>query len=162
MRSVHWLFTVGALLFIFGIGFIVVGARESRLTPTPEAGPTLTPVASVKQLMNGIVNPGATVVFDAVSTTVSERGIEEVAPRNEEEWAKVGDSAAALAEAGNLLMMEGRFVDRGDWMSMSQAMIDAAKQTLKAVGAKSADGVLEAGSGLNTSCDNCHRRYQRQ
>lgn len=162
MRTVHWLFTTGALLFIFGIGFIVVGARESRLTPTVQTAAPLAPVASVKQIMNGIVNPAATAVFDAVQTTVTEKGVEDKAPQGDAEWAMLGDSAAGLAEAGNLLMMEGRAVDRADWIAMSQAMTDAAKQTLKAVDAKSADGVLEAGSVLNTSCDNCHRRYQRQ
>ncbi len=162
MRTVHWLFTIGALLFVFGIGFIVVGARESRQASTTTTETPLAPVASVKQIMNGIVNPGATVVFDSVSTTVTAAGTVEVAPQNDEEWTKLGDSAAALAEAGNLLMMEGRVVDRGDWLTMSQAMIDAAKQTLTAVDAKSKDGILDAGSVLNVSCDNCHQRYQRQ
>ncbi len=160
MKLVNGLFVTGALLFVFGIGFVVVGARTARQTPATTTA-ALTPVASVKQIMNGIVNPGATTVFDAVSTTISDKGIEEKAPQNDAEWAVIGDSAAALAEAGNLLMMDGRLVDRTDWITMSQAMIDASKQTLKAVEAKSTDGVLEAGSALNTSCDNCHRRYQR-
>ncbi len=162
MRTVHWLFTIGALLFVFGIGFVVVGARAARQAPSTGSATALTPVASVKQIMNGIVNPGATAVFEAVSTTVSVEGTVEVAPQNEAEWATLGDSAAVLAEAGNLMMMEGRLVDRGDWIAMSQAMIDAAKQTLSAIDAKSKDSVLDAGSALNVSCDNCHQRYQRQ
>ena len=32
MRIVNWLFVVGAALFIFGVGFVVVGAK--RTTPT--------------------------------------------------------------------------------------------------------------------------------
>jgi cytochrome c556 len=47
-------------------------------------------------------------------------------------------------------------------MKMSQAMIDAARKTLKAVDARSADGILEVGDELNQSCDTCHERYQRQ
>ena len=73
----------------------------------------------------------------------------------------MGNNAVALAEAGNLLMMEGRAVDKGEWIKMSQAMIDAAKVALKATEAKSADGILESGDAINMSCDNCHRRYQR-
>jgi hypothetical protein len=162
MKSVHALFAVGALLFVFGIGFVVVGARSARQGSAAQPASPIVPVASVKQIMNGIIMPAATVVFDSVSSTVSERGVEEVVPRNDGEWAAVGDSAAALAEAGNLLMMDGRAVDRGDWIAMSQAMIAAAQQTLKAVEARNPDGILEAGSELNTSCDNCHQRYQRQ
>ena len=73
----------------------------------------------------------------------------------------MGNSAVALAEAGNLLMMEGRAVDKGEWIKMSQAMIDAAKVALKATEAKSADAVLDSGDAINQSCDNCHQRYQR-
>ena len=118
MRLVQWLFVVGAMLFVFGIGFVVVGARAARQTLPPAQAAPIVPIASIKQIMNGIIDPGATKVFDSVSTTVSDRGVEEVVPRNDEEWA--------------------------------------------AVDAKSPDKILEAGSNLNTSCDNCHRRYQRQ
>jgi len=162
MRTIHWLFIVGAALFVFGIGFVVVGAREARRAPAVAPGPAITPVATTKQIMNGIVGPAANAIFNAVSTTVSEKGIEEVFPRNDEEWAALGNQAAALAEAGNLMLVEGRAVDNGDWIKMSQAMIDAGKQTLKAVEAKSTEGVLGAGESVNTSCDNCHQRYMRQ
>jgi hypothetical protein len=160
------LFTVSALLFVFGVGFVVVGARTARQPPaaaaaTPIAPPTV-PVATIKQLMAGIVAPAANAVFNAVSTTVSDKGVEEVAPHSDAEWAAVGNSAAALAEAGNLMMLEGRAIDRADWLKMTQAMIDAGRQTLKAVEAKSAEGVLAAGEPLNESCDTCHQRYMRQ
>jgi hypothetical protein len=162
MRTIHWLFVIGAALFVFGIGFVVVGAREARRVPAAAPGPAITPVATTKQIMNGIVSPASNAIFNAVSTTVTDKGIEEVFPRNDEEWAALGASAAALAEAGNLMLVEGRAVDKGDWLKMSQAMIDAAKQTLKAVDAKSTEAVLASGEGVNTSCDMCHERYRRQ
>jgi len=161
MRIVNWFFVVSVALFVFGVGFVVTGARASRHVVAPLQPAATTPVASVKQIMNGIVSPAATVVFNAVSTTVTAKGIEDVAPRNDEEWAAVGNSAAALAEAGNLLMLEGRAVDRGDWITMSKALVEAGRLSLKAVESRSTDGLLAAGEGVNTSCDNCHRRYQR-
>src|SRR4051794_23803462 len=108
MRTPFPLFTVSALLFIFGIGFVVVGARTPRQTPAAaKAAPAqaIVPVASMKQLMNGIVGPSANVVFNAVSTTVSDKGVEEIAPHTDKEWAAVGDAAAAVAEAGNMMML---------------------------------------------------------
>jgi hypothetical protein len=165
MRTSLPLFAVSALLFIFGIGFVVVGARTAKQAPATAkaaAPPAIVPVATVKQIMTGIVGPASNTVFNAVSTTVSEKGIEEVAPHTDKEWTDVGDAGAALAEAGNMLMLEGRAIDRGDWIKMSQAMIDAGRQAMKAVEAKSADGVLAAGEPLNVSCDNCHQRYRRQ
>jgi hypothetical protein len=161
MRIVHWLFVVSVALFVSGIGFVVAGARAAREAPAVEAGPATTPVASVKQIMKGIVVPAATTVFNSVSTTVSVKGTEEKAPQTDEEWEQVGNSAAALIESGNLLLMGSRAVDKGEWVKMSQALIDAGKVALKATEAKSAEGVLAAGEAVNTSCDNCHRKYQR-
>src|SRR5262245_37203001 len=163
MRTVQWLFVVSAALFICGIGFVVVGARSARQqAPVAVERPVMVPVATVKQLMRGIVGPGAKVVFEAVSTTVSVKGVEEKKPQNDEEWAEVGNAAAALAEAGNLMMVEGRAIGRGDWVKMSGALVEAAKRSLKAVEDKNPEAVLIAGEGLNTSCDNCHEKYQRQ
>ena len=67
--------------------------------------------------MRGIVDPAATTIFGAVSTTVTTTGVEEQAPHTAEEWEAVANSAAALAEADNLLRMANRAVDRGDWLT---------------------------------------------
>jgi hypothetical protein len=159
MKIRHWFFLVG-VLFVSGIGFTIAGARAARLAPVVEA-PITTPVATVKQIMKGIVAPAATVVFNSVSTTVSFRGTEETFPRNDAEWEAVGTSAAALIESGNLLLMGTRAIDKGEWVKMSQAMIEAGKLALKATQDKSTEGVLAAGERVNVSCDACHRRYQR-
>ena len=162
MRVIHWLFVVSLALFVSGIGFIIAGGRAARLAPAPvSAAATMTPVASVKQIMKGIVRPAATIVFASVGTISTFAGIEERAPRTDEEWENVGNSAAALIESGNLLLMDGRAIDKGDWVKMSQAMIDAGKVTLQATQAKSTEGVLAAGEVVNESCDNCHQKYQR-
>jgi hypothetical protein len=162
MRTIYWVFILSAALFVFGIGFVVVGAHAAQQKPAAAPETKIEPIASVKQIMNAIVTPASTVVYQSVGTVVSAAGIEETAPKTDAEWASVGNNAAALAEAGNLMMLEGRAVDRGDWIKMAQAMIDASKSTMKAVDAKSADGVLAAGADLNMTCDNCHQRYQRQ
>ncbi len=160
MRIIHWFFLVSVALFVSGIGFVVAGARTTQQAAPAEA-PAMTPVASVKQIMNGIVAPGAKAVFESVGTIVSAAGIEERRPQNDAEWAALGDSAAALVESGNLLVIGDRAVDQGDWVKMSKALSDASMMALKAAEAKNADGILEAGSIINTSCDNCHQRYQR-
>lgn len=161
MRMVHWLFVVSVALFVSGIGFIVAGARTAQRAVPVEAAPATTPVATVQQIMRGIVAPAATVVFDSVGTIVSAAGIEERAPKTDEEWAEVGSSAAALVESGNLLVMGDRAVDRDDWLKMSRALADAGLAALKAAEAKNADGILSAGEVINESCDNCHLKYQR-
>jgi len=160
MKIRHWFFLVGVLLYVAGIGFAIAGARAARLAPAVEA-PLTSPVASVRQIMKGIVGPAATVVFNSVSTTVSFRGTEEKFPRTDAEWEEVGNSAAALIESGNLLLLGSRAVDKGEWVKMSQAMIEAGKVALKATQDKNTEGVLAAGEQVNMSCDACHRRYSR-
>jgi hypothetical protein len=162
MKLVHWLFVVSVLLFVSGIGFVIAGARSARGAPAAAAAVQITPIASIKQIMGGIVGPAAGVVFNSVSATVDAKGVEERFPRTDQEWDAVGNSAAALIESGNLLMMGTRALDRGDWMTMSRALMSAGQDVLKAVGAKDKDLVLEYGDALNISCDNCHQKYQRQ
>jgi hypothetical protein len=163
MRTVNWLFAVSVALFISGIAFIVAGARTARAAPAEVAAAVpLTPVADVKQIMNGITGPAATVVYEAVGTVVSASGIQETAPQNDEEWARVGNNAAALAESGNLLMVEGRAIDTGDWVKMSRDLVRTASLAVKAAAAKDKEGILTAGSEINETCDNCHAKYQRQ
>jgi hypothetical protein len=161
MRTVHWLFVVSVALFISGIGFIIAGARTMRVAAAPVDSAVTTPVATIKQIMNGIVMPGATVIYNAVGTKITASGVEETAPRNDKEWAAVGNSAAALVESGNLLLLGGRAVDTGDWVKMTREFIDAGKAALRAAETKNADGIFSAGGDLNVSCDTCHEKYQR-
>jgi hypothetical protein len=163
MRTVHWLFFVSAALFISGIGFIIASARTREVAPVaaPSAAPALPPVATVKQIMAGIVMPSAATVWDSVSTIVDKGGVQENVPRTDEEWAVVGASAAALIESANLLTIGKRAVDQGDWVKMAKDMADAAQTALKATTDKNPDGILAAGEKINETCDNCHQKYQR-
>jgi hypothetical protein len=163
MRTIQWLFVVGVLLFITGIGFVIAGAREARsAAPAADAAPVTTPVASVKQIMAAITGPAANTVYNSVGTVVSVSGIKETAPQNDEEWTALAATAAALVESGNLMLTPGRAIDNGDWVKMTQDMIEKGKLVIKAAEEKSTEGILASGSDLNVTCDNCHERYQRQ
>ena len=162
MRTVHWLFVVSVALFVSGIGFVIAGGRTVQVTAPVEEALVMTPVASVRQICAGIVGPAATVVYNAVGTIISVDGITEIAPQNDEEWAVVANSAAALIESGNLFLLGDRVVDNGDWVTMTRALIESATVALTAAEAQDTEGILGAGEGINASCDNCHERYQRQ
>lgn len=163
MRSVHWLFAVSVALFVSGIAFVIAAGRAGRGgASSAEEAPALTPVASVKQIMAGITGPSATVVYNAVGTVVNTQGVKEIAPQNDEEWAVVANAAAALVESGNLLLVDGRAIDTGDWVTMARAMIEKGTVALKAAEAKSTEGILGSGGDINETCDTCHERYQRQ
>src|SRR5258705_8785691 len=162
MRTVYWLFVVSVALFVGGIAFIIAGERTARAaTPAAAAAPETTPVATIKQIMIGITNPAAYVVYEAVGTKTTSKGTEEIAPQTDEDWAKVGSAAAAVVESGNLMLTGSRAIDKGDWVKMTHAMMEQGQKAMKAAEAKSTDGIVGAGGDLNTTCDNCHARYQR-
>lgn len=156
------LFLVSAALFVCGVACVVLAAGTVRRQPSAQAAiESARPVATVTHIMRGIVDPAANVVFNAVSTTVTAAGTDVKAPATEAEWNKVVDSAAALAEAGTMLLAEGRAVDRDGWVKWSRALTDAGITTLKAAEKRDADGVFASGEAVYNACDNCHRTYRR-
>jgi hypothetical protein len=154
MRLTQWSLLVSGLMFVASIWLVLTGAGAKPAGTTPTA-----PVATVKQLMNGLVGPASTTVYKSVSIIISEEGIKENYPKSDDEWNRVAGSAAALAEAGGLLMAEGRARDTDRWISISQSMIDASLVSLKAAEARDKEAVLASGEALNASCDDCHRIY---
>jgi len=137
MKTVYWLFAVSVALFVSGIVFVIAGERTARAaTPAAAAAaaPDVTPVATVKQIMIGITNPAAYVVYEAVGTKSSAKGIEEIAPQTDEEWAKVGSAGAAVVESGNLMLMGSRAIDKGDWVKMTNEMIEQGRSEERRVG----------------------------
>ena len=118
----------------------------------PAQQPTLKPVATVKQLMKAIVIPSSDAVFQVAAKE----------PKNDEQWAAVQNSALALAEAGNLLMIGSRAKDQGEWMKQSQALLDLGSAAFKAAEAKDVDAVSKAGDEIYEVCEGCHSKYMEK
>ena len=121
--------------------------------------PPFKPVASIKEVMESTVHPSAEVVFESVGTIISASGTEEIAPKNDEEWATVQHSALTLAEAGNLLMMPGRAKQDSEWMKLAQGLVDVGIVAHKAAQAKNPEALFEAGGQIYEACLRCHSRY---
>jgi len=146
--------------------------------PAPEFRPM--PLAEVMQFM---VEPSADVLWNAVATTVNEKGIDDHRPTTDEEWKAVKNSAVTLVEATNLILidritanpgvksanpnveLEPEQIDklRKDdpelWKKYVKALYDAALPALNAINKKDADGLGNAGEGIDTACENCHLHY---
>jgi hypothetical protein len=144
MRTIRLSFLLSLVLFF-----------SSACAPKPE----FKPVASVQQLMESTIEPAAEVLFESVGTVITFSGVEEIAPKNDEEWAVVRHNAMTLAESGNLLMIGDRPRDQGDWIKMSQALVDVGVVALKAAEAKNPEALFEAGGQVYEVCQQCHRKY---
>ena len=162
------------------VPLIVVTACNSTPPPTPR----LRPVATIKDIMDSIVDPSADALWQAVATVSSAKGVEDREPRTDEEWANVRRDAIRLVEATNLLVMEGRHVarpgekaentgielepekieklindDRQAFVELAYGLQDASLPALRAIDARSADALLAAGAGIDRACESCHLRY---
>ena len=116
-------------------------------------------VADVRQLMASVIEPSADVYWDAVGSVEDSTGLTVHYPQTTEAWDAVRNSAYVVAEAGNLLLIEPRLRDHDEWVTLSQAMIDAGKRAIKAAEAKDTAAVFNAGAELYDACTSCHSRY---
>jgi hypothetical protein len=123
-------------------------------------GPPIQAVSTLEEVMHHMVVPNAEVVWDSVGTIYTVDKVEEIAPRTDEEWLAVEQSATVLTEAGNLLMMEGRAKDTGRWMERARALREAGASVHQAAKSRDAAAVFERGGYLFDACQGCHFEYR--
>jgi len=122
-------------LFLCGLAAILT-ARAPK-----ETGAPIQSVATLGEVMHDMVIPNAEVVWDSVGTIYTAQGVDEIRPKNNEEWIRVEQSATALTESANLLMMDGRAKDKDKWYRRSIALREAGAAVHKAAKARNADAV---------------------
>ena len=114
---------------------------------------------TTRDIMDGIVIPYSQAIFDAVAY---ENGKLTRAPRNDDEWHRLYVQAVAVAEAGNLLMIDGRAKDQREWIALAHEMSIKAAAVAKGANLNNVDRVLEAGGELYETCTACHAKYVTQ
>lgn len=134
----------------------------TSMSPPPTPAPPFTQVVELKQLMEWVIDPATDVIWDSTKTIINAEGTREIAPRTQEEWDVVRNAAATVAEAGNLLMIEGRARDRKQWMNAARGLTVAATRALKAAEAKNTTALFDAGGDIYNACSACHARYAAQ
>ena len=56
-------------------------------------------------------------------------------------------------------MMEGRALDQGAWVTMSQAMISMGERAIEAAAARNLEAMFDTGAEVYYTCTNCHATY---
>jgi hypothetical protein len=164
---------------------VVAGCSQ----PAPEApplpaAPPYNPVASIREVMNSVIDPNVDVVWNAVKTVIDHGKPIEHAPANDEEWAATRHSAMTVAEGANLLMIPGRAVapagagslspgielepdqvralidkDPSGWNQFARALQDSLQPALDAIDKKDAKALFEAGDRIDEVCESCHQIF---
>jgi len=160
---------------------LVVGSACGKARP---AAPALLSAATVKDIMDSIVDPSAEFLFDSVAMVADEHGVSEKAPRTDEEWMEVRRRTIQLVEAPNLLVMKGRKVaaaedasknpdielqpaqiqalidaDPATFLDRARTLQDAAMMALKASDARNKDALFGALERIDKACESCHLHY---
>ncbi|MYN44806.1 hypothetical protein GTP23_06925 [Pseudoduganella sp. FT93W] len=152
----------------------------NRQTPT-----ALHPDASVQEVMAHIVDPAADAIWGAVRSETTAQGLKEYQPNTEAEWLEVRHHTVTLAEAANLLLVEGRAVSHSNQLedahvpgiltaeqvrikiaadpvrfaAAARALQVAAQEATAAVDAKAGQRLMAAGEKIDAACEHCHRIY---
>ena len=175
----------GAVLLLFNAG--ALPSCTSKSVPEANSAPSdLTAYVSIKELMQNIIDPIADNIFDAVGSDVTAKGIVDIRPVTDDDWAKVRQGAVTLAESTNLLKMPRPVAPPGDtnksigpnapelspeqiqakieqdralWNRHANQLRDDALKVLAIVKAKDVDALFQAGSDIDRACETCHLEY---
>jgi hypothetical protein len=129
------------------------------------------------QVMRGILYPASNIIFAAQSDDPAKfpqakdpAAATDLLASTYGGWTAVENSAIAMAEAANLLVLPGRKCSNGiavpignaDWPKFVQGLRDAAMISYKAAQSKNQDNILMAADALTTACANCHDKYREK
>jgi cytochrome c556 len=178
---------VPALLQLAAMTF---GCSAPAPVASAPAGPALLgelkPVVSVKELMKNEIDPLSDNIFDAVGESVTLKGVTEIAPKSDEDWAKIRIGAVTLAEAVNLLKIprlfappgdlnvsqgpdapelspdaikEKVYADRAKWNGYAEALRGVAIDAIDIVNKRDVAALDAVSDRLDKACESCHLEY---
>jgi hypothetical protein len=150
------------------------GARAGAAAAAPRAQQVH---GTLLQVMRGILFPNSNVLFSA--QTVNPASVKKDADPTSSVnplagayggWEAIENSGIAMAEAANLLTIQGRVCGNGkpvpvqnaDWQRFVQGLRDAGMATYKAGQSKNMDMVIDAADKVTTACMNCHEVYREK
>ncbi len=171
MRT-HWLVMATLLL---------VASACSQPAP---AAPELAKEATIKDLMDAMVDPSADYLFEHIVEIVDETGIIDKTPKTDAEWKETRRHALMLVEAPNLMVAPGRKVarpgdkaeypevelhpeqiqamidgDRDQWVRRARRLQDAALLAVKAIDARDKKELFSKLGDVDKACESCHLHY---
>jgi hypothetical protein len=114
-------------------------------------GPGYHEVASVGQLMQGLVQP---------STGAINNAAKEAGPADERAWRGVVVNAIMVQESAQLLKTSGRVKDQDAWIKAADALGEVGAEVQKAGQAKDLAALQAAAGKINAACQGCHSVYR--
>jgi hypothetical protein len=171
-----------AVVFFFTLtGTAHVMSVQAGVQTAPAANAANSPMLSEKnpamlaQLMRGIMLPNSNVIFfaeskDPAAVPQAKNASGAINPLEGVygHWEAVENSSLAIAEASNLLEVQGRVCSNGrpvptnkdDWAKLVKGLREAGIRSYLAAKSKDQDKLNDAGDLVTTACSNCHVKYR--
>ena len=173
MKRSVWLVGISVMLAACGGG---QPSEAPASAPAPAAGPTQKPYANLAQVMRAIPFTSANIIFDAQSNDPGAKPKEGAGGDSATArfsgiysgWLQVEQSAQAISETANLLLVPGRLcengrpvpLDREDFRKAIQGLADAGQAAYKAALSENQDEVIEVSNVVTEACLVCHEVYR--
>ena len=170
------------VLFVFLSVALAVGCQQAKQAPAPAptaSTPSPQPYGSLAEVMRGIPFPNSNIIFD---TQTNDPG----APKKPADikggaadasttyastyggWQQVENSAMAIAETANLVMIPGRKCENGLPVPLNdelfkkgaKGLADAGLAAYKAAKSKNLDAMVEVSGTISDACLVCHEKYR--
>src|SRR6188474_698074 len=106
MKTFRHCLAVAAVLLVAAL-YAGCSAPAATEPPPPAASP-FRPVASIREVMNSVIDPSVDVVWNSVGSDIERGRVTDRTPKTDEDWAEVRRHALVVSEAPNLLMMHDR------------------------------------------------------
>ncbi len=180
MRN-HSRWPTAAVFFAVEILSGCVQSPDGESAERPSNGPTANvqsaPVMTVNQLMQGILFPLGNAVFfaqaddpDALSRDPQPSASPNPLTGLFGGWQAVENSALALAESADLMLIAGRMCSNGevvnvedpDWIRFVDELRQKSVAAYEAALTKDQDAMVDASGNLSEACLACHRVYRRE
>jgi hypothetical protein len=173
--------------FLLLTSFLLVlgsACTSTEKAAAPDALPEFRPTATIKDIMDSLIDPSADELWGSVATVVDAKGVHDKFPRTDEEWKAVRRTAIRLLEGSNLLLIPGRHVakpgeksenpgielepeqmealitqDKPTFHNLAHGLHDSVIVALKAIEAKDSEALLDSGDAIDKACENCHLKY---
>ena len=174
------------VLSIIGVVLLclVAGCQAPAAPPPQPPPPQFKSDVTIREIMQSMVAPKADIIWDAVSTSVTDKGVIEKVPKTDEDWLAIRHDAITLVEATNSILIPGRHVakpgdkaedpkvqlppeqiealinqDRANFNKLANGLYDSVLPVLRAIEAKDKEALLEAGDAIDRACEGCHFTY---
>jgi hypothetical protein len=160
----------------------IAGCQQAAPPAAPAAAPSPSPQSygNLAEVMRSIPFPSSNIIFDTQTadpgagkkTAEDPRKTGDLATSTYSSvyagWQGVEQSAVAISETANLIMIPGRLcengkpvpLDRDDFKQFAQGLADAGKAAYKAAKSRNLDAMVEVSGTVSDACAACHEKYR--